>query len=300
MIKQISNYSLNDQSILGGKAYSLLLLDQNKFIIPKTFVVDSDIFSSILETISFAKRCEEILSLNVDLYDHVTLTEISRNICNIIDEIKLEIDIDILDDDLLYAVRSSASCEDSTKFSCAGRFKSYLGIHKANVAKYIVEVWKSMYSVSALSYLYKNKIEISSLSMAVVVQEQINSEISGVAFSKNPVDNNSEQVVVEVVYGLGESLVSGEVTPDTYIYNISTKKLDFENISDQKTQLIIENGILEQRAGNSIRKLSNEKLEEIVTKLLELKSIYKTDVDIEWAYVDEKLYMLQCRPITTI
>lgn len=171
------------------------------------------------------------------------------------------------------AVRSSAVNEDSKDAAWAGQLETVLNVERSGLLEAIQRCRESAHSERAKAYGEERGVE--SGGVAVIVQKMLQSRVSGVAFSKHPV-TGEDKVVVEAVQGLGELLVGGTVTPDTYI----------------------EGG--ERYLSSSAAILNDKELEEVVllTKRVELFLSYL--VDIEWAYEDGSLYLLQARPITTI
>ncbi len=138
--------------------------------------------------------------------------------------------------------------------------------------------------------------------MAVVVQEMIESKKSGVAFTINPVNKNHNEIIIESSFGLGESVVSGIVTPNNYIINKTSQKIMKETISEKKIAVVRKKGktktIKLSREKIKEKSLSNKELKGIIKECIKIERYYKKPMDIEWA-IDDKLYILQARPITT-
>ena len=139
--------------------------------------------------------------------------------------------------------------------------------------------------------------------MQVVVQIMINSDVSGVCFTRNPITQCAE-IIIEAIYGLGEALVSGMISGDQYILNnngdLKEERLKFQEsklvgIGKNKINKIVQNELLNQ----SKRKLNTSQLHELFSLMMKIKKIYEYDVDVEWAYEKNKLYILQVRPLTT-
>ncbi len=130
----------------------------------------------------------------------------------------------------------------------------------------------------------------------------IQSNVSGVAFSINPINNNKNEIVIEAAWGLGESIVSGEVTPDTYVVNKEDNKIISKAIKNQKNKLVKDNEVnkyVNIENGN-VQKLDDKSILELTNLIKEIHNFYGFPVDIEWGIENDKIYILQCRPITTI
>lgn len=179
-----------------------------------------------------------------------------------------------------YAVRSSGLKEDLDNLSFAGQYSTFLNIGGIEeIKKAIIDCYKSMYTKGVLSYFIDNNLEVRELEMAVIVQEMVQSEKSGVAFTVNPITGIDKEMVVEVTEGLGEAIVSGQVVPERYIYNWFEDKYEYSET-------------------NSL--LSKEELEKIMNTALNIQMHFGYPSDIEFAIEKDKLYILQVRAITKI
>lgn len=174
------------------------------------------------------------------------------------------------------AVRSSSAAEDGNEHSMAGQFDTYLEVDKNSVADRIKDCWASMFNPAVLAYYQRNKLSIN-LQMGVVIQEQIDAIYAGVLFSLDPLTKSTDKIVIEWVEGLGEALVSGEVTPNQIKVNRVSKVLDAQLAS----------------------KLTSG-LTDLVDLSLKAEKSYGHPVDIEWCIDSEGLKLLQIRPITAL
>lgn len=197
------------------------------------------------------------------------------------------------------AVRSSALAEDGANASWAGQLETILNVDRSGVVKAAQACFRSTNSKRALAYAKQHNIDAGR--MAVVVQAMIQSDFSGVAFSVHPVTRQSDQIVIEAVQGLGEALVSGMVTPDTYIIQKSTCEMLAHHAGDQTKQLVraANNGVVWKEIVKQ-QSLSTKQIRQLSALVISLEEYYGFPVDVEWGFVDNAFYVLQSRPITTL
>ncbi len=171
------------------------------------------------------------------------------------------------------AVRSSATAEDSLLASWAGQLETYLNVTEKNLIKSIEKCRASIDSPRAVSYRKQKKLTRKKISVAVVIQKMVQSETSGICFTANPVTGERNEMIIESARGLGEAIVGGRITPDTYVIN--KKNIDVGH-----------------RCPTSILRLAE--------LCLKIEKLFKYPQDIEWAFAKGKIYILQSRPITTL
>lgn len=178
------------------------------------------------------------------------------------------------------AVRSSACAEDSETASYAGQQETYLNVSGDDeVYARVVDCWASFFSERALFYRFR-KGSLMDLGMAVVVQKMLDPIKSGVIFTVDPVNRRRDRMIIEAVFGLGEQVVSGAVTPDHYVVDHSA------NI---KREHIVNRRVLE-----------SEEMRQLVALGSKLATYFGAPQDIEWAIAEGKIYLLQSRPVTTL
>lgn len=201
------------------------------------------------------------------------------------------------------AVRSSATAEDLIDASFAGQQDTYLNIQGIDaLLDAVKQCWASLWTARAITYRIKQDIAPNDVSLAVVVQKQIASDVSGVAFSLNPNNNDFDEVVINSNFGLGESIVSGLVTPDSFIVDKVTNQIIEKQLSTKDYVLVskagggMEETTLDDPKAASLTDTQVKAVTQLVTKV---ESHYNLPMDIEWAYQDGELYLLQARPITT-
>ena len=203
------------------------------------------------------------------------------------------------------AVRSSAVDEDGPLASFAGQHETLLNIRGTDaLLEAIEETWESARSDTALAYRASHGLAVDDIGLAVLVQQLVASDVSGVMFSANPVNGRRNEMVISASWGLGESIVGGTVTPDNWIVEKTSLNLSEEIISDKRRMTVaVEGGTREVDVPRFLREqpsLSAEQIEEVARLGRRLEEVKGWPVDIEFAYADEQLYLLQCRPITTL
>lgn len=210
---------------------------------------------------------------------------------------------------LRVAVRSSATTEDGAEASCAGQYDTFLNIlDEDGIIDRIKRCWASFWSERAFFYRTKKGIDHWNTSMAVLVQELVPAESAGTLFLVNPVTRNGNEAIVEATWGLGELLVSGRVTPDTYVVEIAggTPILKKKRISKKQRMLVVgtapEEGTVEMLVPEEKRDrqvLPDQAILDLVQQGVMLSRFYGYPCDIEWAWVDDHFVILQARPITS-
>lgn len=259
---------------IGGKAYSLYVLGRNfpSLNIPAWFAIKENT-KAALEKSKESKQ------------NFVTM---------------LEFYLSEFGEDQLWAVRSSASSEDSIKNSFAGQLDTFLFVPKDKVMETVEKVWASINSEHFLQYSKEKGIVVSE-SPAVLVQVMVNAESAGVGFGINPVTNENEYII-SGVFGLGNLLVSGESDADTWIVNKGEIKESTLAKKLKKEVLDIENfgTTIIDTAEPESPSLTDKQIFEVQKLIEQVSLFYKHPQDIEWAMEKDKIYLLQSRPITTI
>ena len=311
-IDNLKNHNENTvfEEKIGKKAQNLLELAANGFNVPYFSVITNRYFKEIILKEIEMYNQEAGKNDEIKDWDAVFSGNTERKIENIIriiknHKIKEEFEKEIenaLNEESYYAVRSSSIEEDSSNFSFAGQFETYLYVKKENMLEKIKEVWISSFSNHVMKYRKEGKINNEINVPAVIIQEMVNSEKAGVGFSVNPVNNNYDEVVISGTYGLGTSIVDGDENGDLFIYNKKTKEikkeirtkkirqvLDFENKKIKTEKINIEEEIL-----------NDSEVCELSENIINIEKYYGKPQDMEWAFEKEKLYILQSRPITTL
>ena len=208
-------------------------------------------------------------------------------------------------DDFIAAVRSSAMDEDGATASFAGQHETYLNIVGAEaIIQAVTRCWESARSDRALEYRRQQGLSVQRPQIAVLVQQLIPADVSAVVFSANPVTGNRAEVIINASWGLGESIVGGTVTPDTFVVRKSDLAITHRIIVDkQRMTVSVPGGTREVDVPGFLRKqsvLADEQIMEMARLAITLESTMEYAVDVECACAGSELYLLQCRPITTL
>jgi len=304
MIKFLNEIKEPTVSELGGKGYFLSVLINNGFNVPKGFVIISDTFFEYLKQNNLMEKIEKLSSeINEGSFRQKS-KEIKDLILNgeMPEEIASEIKDNLNKLGIQYvAIRSSAVSEDSLKASFAGMHDTFLNI-KADlniVLEIIKKCWASLFNERAVIYRIKKEIPHWE-GMAIVIQEMIPAQISGITFTAHPTDEKS--LLVEASYGIGDMIVSGKVEPDDYIVDRESSEIVERKIGRKGKMSIVENEVtkvidIEKEIANK-QVLSDDRVKEIAKNCLKIEKILNYPQDIEWCIYNNKVWLLQSRQIT--
>jgi len=318
LITWLDELSNRDIDIAGGKGASLGEMWNAGLPVPPAFVVTAEAYRYFIRETKLDKKIREILK-DIDVNNPEELNRKSEEIRKLILDANMPKDLEIIiiesynrlceesgEEEVFVAVRSSATAEDLPDASFAGQQETYLNIKGAeNVVKAVQRCFASLFTPRAIFYREQKGFDHFKVALAVVVQKMVNSEKAGVLFTVNPINQNYEEMVIEGAWGLGEGVVSGVVTPDTYIIDkktltpksISVAKKDVMFIRDEKgkTKKVETPEDLREK-----RVLSDEELRRLAEMGLTIEKHYGRPMDIEWAIEKGNIFMLQARPVTTL
>jgi pyruvate,water dikinase len=207
---------------------------------------------------------------------------------------------------VVVAVRSSAAAEDSSAASFAGQQETYLNIFgEEPVLEKVRACWGSFFHGRAIFYR-KQRGSLSDTNIAVVVQRMVNPDKAGVMFTVDPVQRRRDRVMIEAAWGLGESVVSGLVTPDNYVVNKADGRLVSKFIARKPVAIVREeSGVGCRQIDLPVEKvkaqvLSNDEIASLLALGKQIEAHFGSPQDVEWAIEGENLYVLQSRPVTTL
>ena len=270
---------------VGGKAANLSRLASG-YRVPTGFCITPDLYQQWLE------NAQQETGLSQPLRDIV-----SQEYQEMTTRIGLT--------DPAVAVRSSALDEDGAGASFAGQYDTYLNIVGPEaISEAIVKCWNSVGGERMEAYRKEHGLPAESLGVAVLVQQLVSADVSGVAFSANPINGNRAEVMINTTWGLGESLVSGKVTPDSWVVDRSDSSIKDRYIGEKGTMTVLDEGgtteVRVPRAQREAPTIDDQQAREIAKLAVDLETEMGWPVDLEFAYYANDLYLLQCRPITTL
>ncbi len=310
---------VNKQSIpqVGGKGANLGEMLGANLPIPQAFIVTADAFDHFITTVDIKDEIIKILS-EVKVDDEKSLTSASKAVRDVVRSAKIpwNLEVDIVgaykklsemagDKETFVAVRSSATAEDLPEASFAGQQETYLNVHtKEDLLDKVRECWGSLYTPRAIFYREKQGFKHEEVKLAVVVQRMVHSDVSGVMFSSDP-STGAPEVLIEAGFGLGESVVGGQITPDTYRVAQDTLKIIDKKVSRQ-TWMYTKNeegdtiklDVPEEYQGK--QKMTDEQIRAIADLGVKIEQHYDEPMDIEWCIENGEIFIVQARPVTTI
>jgi rifampicin phosphotransferase len=200
----------------------------------------------------------------------------------------------------LVAVRSSATAEDGVETSFAGQQDTFLGILGEDALLNAIEAcWRSLHTDRAKAYREQTGIKDEQLAMAVVVQKLVPAEVAGVLFTRDPLDPDGKRISIEASWGLGESVVSGKVTPDRFTLDFATGNILSQQLGSKPIQFNAEGEFPVAESLRSILCLDEQSLRKLAELARQVEAFYQSPRDVEWAIVGKELFLLQARPITS-
>ncbi|KKL74805.1 hypothetical protein LCGC14_2061220, partial [marine sediment metagenome] len=316
-VKYIMSFDAKDVSleIIGGKGKSLARMTSANILVPTGFYLTTSAYKDFVEENNLQKAILNLAKPEI-IGKTVSFDSASKNIQDLIrgEELSDEIANEIRQayntlngQNPAVAVRSSANAEDLPDLSFAGQQDTYLNVSgdKALITA-IRDCWASLWTPRAISYRHQMGIKQETVAMAVVVQIMVPSDVSGILFTANPVTGERSEIIINSSFGLGEAVVGGQVTPDSYVVDRKTLTVK-ESIIGPKAQKIISSdkqGTILQDVSEHERNqssLSEKSLKELTSVALNVEQIFEgVPQDIEWAISSGKLWMLQSRPITNL
>jgi pyruvate,water dikinase len=313
-ITNIKNLGVKDIPIAGGKAANLGELTSAGFDVPPGFVLTTEAYDYFLKENDLEGVLTSAIA-DLDVSSDAALQEASAKIRSAFEQ--GEVPKDLVDEVVenykklgkgnypLVAVRSSATAEDLPTASFAGQQDTYLNVSDPEMLILSVKkCWSSLFTPRAIAYRVSKGFDHTMVKLAVVVQRMVNSEYSGIMFT---IDPNSElpHIIIEAGYGLGEALVGGKVTPDTYVVDKFHRKILNKRISNQTWKLVrgASGECMKKDVPGDLankQKLTDEQILDLAEIGNQIEMHYDRPMDIEWAMEDGDMFIVQARPVTTL
>ena len=313
-ILRLDEVGRQDVLLAGGKGANLGELVRQGFPVPPGFIVPAQACEEFFRSLSLHEQCRSLGGLSQKDLDQ-RCAAIRNTISG--GELSPDLSADIMAayDELskrsgrpvMCAVRSSATAEDLGEASFAGQHQTFYYVEADGLIQMVKHCWASLWNPEAVSYREAQGIDHTVVFMAVVVQEMVESEISGVTFSANPVTGSRDEVITESSWGMGAAIVDGRVTPDRYIMDRPTLKVREKRIAHKKVMVPprVEKGARSRLVDVPHWLCRSETLSEdaagtVAAWAIKAEEHFGNPQDIEWAFADGQFYMLQSRPITVM
>jgi pyruvate,water dikinase len=315
LIKNFTELNKTSTHLAGGKGASLGEMTQAGIPVPPGFVITASTFDRFLAETDLTQEVEAQLD-KVNYEDVNSVEKASETIADLIHDAKFPEDLEKeivgefkkLDVEFV-AVRSSATAEDSSTASWAGELESYLNTDADHILGNVKRCWASLFTPRAIVYRMEKGMRQIKVSVAVVIQAMVQSDISGICFTVHPVTKDKNQMIIEAGYGLGEAIVSGQITPDSYVIHKDDLEIIDINIADQERKIMRKkeggNHWVEiEEADRAKQKLDQEQIIELTKICIQIEKHYGFPCDIEWAMTKKmqewEFFIVQSRPITTL
>lgn len=305
----------HDGHLVGGKGANLGEMTKAGIPVPGGFIVTSLAYNKFIEENGLKEKLMAVLK-DLDVSDSKKLETASQKAQKIIEgaPVPKEIAHDIIHHyeamgktfrDALVAVRSSATAEDLPGASFAGQQATFLNIKgEASVVHHVRSCWASLFTARAIFYRTENKFDHFKVSIAVPVQKMVQSDVSGIMFTINPVTDQKDTIIIEGIYGLGELIVQGAVTPDHFEVDKKSLSITHKKVASQDKMMVMKKGktIIDyvKEKDRHLQKVTDAQVQRIAHLGKELEKHYYFPQDIEWAIENGRVYITQTRPITTI
>lgn len=295
---------------VGGKGQNLALLARAGFPVPEGFIIITSAYEAFVENAGLTGRMAAEAS-TIDVSDHLALSTLSDKLRDSFRAADMPTQLAAQIRSAYaeigrppVAVRSSATSEDLPGMSFAGQQDTVLNVvDDDSLLRAVTECWSSLWTARAIAYRARNQIDNSTVSLAVVVQQMVPSQTSGVLFTANPLTGKRSETVIDATFGLGESLVSGKVEPDHYVVDSASRRVLRKELGAKATILQAQagGGLSTEQADRSHQQaLTDDQIAQLTQLGQEVARHYPTPQDIEWAFAADRLFLLQSRPITSL
>ena len=310
-----------DPALVGGKGANLSRLVSGGFPVPPGYCITADAYRYLLN-VTGLNPIIMAMAEQIDFTNPLDVGDRAARIRELIEQqpIPTEIAAEILENyftlgrEMEYrhleatavAVRSSATAEDLPEASFAGQQDTYLNVRGGySLLEHVRQCWASLWSERALTYRHRQGYDHQKVFAAVVVQAMIDPQVSGILFTANPINGRHSETVINASWGLGEAIVSGIVTPDTFIVDKQDGHIIRQEIAHKDRRIVyasfagaVEEDVPQEQCRQSA--LSPEQAAHLTALASRIEQYFAAPQDIEWAIQDDRWYILQARPITTM
>jgi pyruvate,water dikinase len=292
---------------VGGKGYALIRLAEAGFPVPPGAVLTTEFFAPWCEEIKESEAWTGLIEAEASQWSAycAELKRLSHRLALTPDQQRALEDLrerlTAFGDETLFAVRSSSPDEDLASASFAGLYRTRLAVHRAGLEAAVRDCFASSLDERVLAYKRSHGFDLRSPRFAVVVQRQLDSEVAGVGFSLNPLNNDFDEVVINANWGQGESVVSGSVSPDQFVVDrVAGRVIDKTLGSKQSSIWLDPAGGTREQSGHRCSELTLDeaRVAELTETIGRIETLFEKPVDVEWAYAEGRLHVLQARPIT--
>ena len=306
----------DDVPSVGGKGANLGEMTRANIPVPPGFIITAYAYFDFLQRAKITDKIRELLK-PLDANDSKQLQQIAGEVKQVILNAPMPPDVasEIKEAYIkmgkgLVAVRSSATAEDLPEASFAGQQRTFLNVQgEEELVTAVQGCWASLFEPRAIFYREHQGFDHFKVGIAVPVQKMVQSQASGVMFTLEPVTSDRSKIIIEAVFGLGESIVGGEVTPDLYIVDKEGLKISTKKIGTQEWKLVRNPASGDKEANiqvplppssQSQQKISDDDIIHLAKLGKQLEDHYQFPQDIEWAIEDNQVFIVQTRPVTTI
>ena len=315
-IKWFKELSKSDVGIAGGKGANLGEMTQAGLPVPPGFTVTTPAYRRFTEATGILDQIKGVIG-DLDVDDNPALLQAAEDAKRIV--VAAEMPKDVADlvagaykelcrlegEELYVAVRSSATAEDTAEASFAGMNETFLNVRgEKDVLDSVKKCWASLYGARVIFYRVKQGFESWGMEMGVVVQKMVDADKAGVAFTQNPATGAPNELIIEAAFGLADPVVAGEVSPDYYLVEKDTLNILDQQVKYKKFKRVRRDGQtvdIELSEEDGTRQvLTEDEIKAVAKVCRDIENHYAWGQDIEWAIEDNKIYIVQSRPITTL
>ncbi len=315
-ISWFNELTKGDVNVAGGKGANLGEMTQAGLPVPPGFVVTTPAYRRFTEATGILDQIKKRLQ-DLDVDDNTALRQTAEDVKRIVVEAEMPEDVAKLiataydelcqqeGEELYVAVRSSATAEDTAEASFAGMNETFLNVRgEKDLLESVKKCWASLYGARVIFYRVKRGFESWGMEMGVIIQKMVDAEKAGVAFTQHPATGALNELVIEAAFGLADPVVAGQVSPDYYLVDKNSLNVLDRQVKLKKFKRVRRDGLTvdidlsEEDASRQV--LTEDQIRDVAKVCRDIENHYGSGQDIEWAIEDDKIYIVQSRPITTI